>query len=792
MRRDKIEELREIVAKYLVIEGGVQPPSLDQDFEEALRVAPVEALARALAVAFRTCDPPRFPGMLAMLYESSRTRDSRAEILNLMFDSVPELSADTFIVRGSETRRISPKDTVEISVEKVVEIASAAESIKPEVVDDVSKHYARRHTFLSNLGVSARCAILTTLAKFAASDELGERRSRTPGEVVSPAPQRATGATAIASPEPVPVPRYASVQVFRESFPGNRGSELGRDQPLKENDWYQCEISVRVEPVGLPPVKERRPIREPQQTGPVDIIVTAEADGFQIEHQVSKLVLPPNGNSTEDAVFRVSPIRHSRSERDLLRLRFRLFYKFNLLEEFTVRAEVVSSLDDDSVSIFSRSPAIDLYHERLRQSDCNDFDLMSPVCLHIHIEWHNDRYRLKFTFRHPERSDTLAFVTEVRLTASQLASNIVGVRKSLFKVCSSDAFNVSVDGSDSEFKTHLQELSERGSDLWALLFDPSQGQGASVVGKWLRENPPPDGSKIQVSIAGAASTFTFPWSLIYDGPGRGNCPPSEQGFWGIRYVIEQRPLAVAISPGRTVSEQPKLEIGALYWKFAQTPEQHEYLLSLLEERKQINLAMGKGIDDANSAYAYLSNCASQIVYFFTHGYTALPDGESYGVTIEDFLRVYDRLSPEIREATKYIFQDLAERRYRSDESFIELTTGRLELRKLYRDVERLPMQPLVILNMCDSAQVTPSLSQSFIDFFLSRGARAVIGTECSMRPIFADFVCRRLLSALFHAQPIGEALRQIRIEAAGRKNLLGLAYTLFGVAEAALEARLLR
>src|SRR5208282_1746469 len=155
-----------------------------------------------------------------------------------------------------------------------------------------------------------------------------------------------------------------------------------------------------------------------------------------------------------------------------------------------------------------------------------------------------------------------------------------------------------------------------------------------------------------------------------------------------------------------------------------------------------------------------------------------------GVTIEDFLKVYDRLSPEIREATKYIFQDLAERRYRSDESFIELTTGRLELRKLYRDVERLAMQPLVILNMCDSAQVTPSLSQSFIDFFLSRGARAVIGTECSMRPIFADFVCRKLLSALFQAQPIGEALRQIRIEAAARKNLLGLAYTLFGVAEA--------
>jgi hypothetical protein len=67
----------------------------------------------------------------------------------------------------------------------------------------------------------------------------------------------------------------------------------------------------------------------------------------------------------------------------------------------------------------------------------------------------------------------------------------------------------------------------------------------------------------------------------------------------------------------------------------------------------------------------------------------------------------------------------------------------------------------------------------------------VIGTECSMRPVFADFVGRRLLKSLFQAEPIGEALRKVRIEAASRKNLLGLAYTLFGTADASLEPRLL-
>jgi len=112
------------------------------------------------------------------------------------------------------------------------------------------------------------------------------------------------------------------------------------------------------------------------------------------------------------------------------------------------------------------------------------------------------------------------------------------------------------------------------------------------------------------------------------------------------------------------------------------------------------------------------------------------------------------------------------------------------LKDLYRDVRTLPLSPLVILNMCDSAQVTPTLSLSFIDFFLTRGARAVIGTECSIRPVFADYVGRFLMHSLMSAHPIGRALREIRVQAFRKRNLLGLAYTLFGSADAALDPSL--
>jgi hypothetical protein len=107
------------------------------------------------------------------------------------------------------------------------------------------------------------------------------------------------------------------------------------------------------------------------------------------------------------------------------------------------------------------------------------------------------------------------------------------------------------------------------------------------------------------------------------------------------------------------------------------------------------------------------------------------------------------------------------------------------LDELYDEVRELRSRPLVILNMCESAQVTPSLSDSFVDFFLDRGARTVIGTECPMTVEFADTFSESLFRGLLHGHGIGTAMLAARREAFARRNPLGLAYTLFGSASAA-------
>src|SRR3546814_10633888 len=46
-------------------------------------------------------------------------------------------------------------------------------------------------------------------------------------------------------------------------------------------------------------------------------------------------------------------------------------------------------------------------------------------------------------------------------------------------------------------------------------------------------------------------------------------------------------------------------------------------------------------------------------------------------------------------------------------------------------------QPLVFINACESAELTPLFYSGFVPYFMNKGARGVIGTECRMPAQFA-------------------------------------------------------
>src|ERR1035437_9517160 len=229
----------------------------------------------------------------------------------------------------------------------------------------------------------------------------------------------------------------------------------------------------------------------------------------------------------------------------------------------------------------------------------------------------------------------------------------------------------------------------------------------------------------------------------------------------------------------------------LMWRFKQAKEQTTFLTDLAL-RAKATVADGAAIEDRAAALKYLQCCASHILYFFTHGHTQLPDANRYGFTEADFVALYDRLddTSPVKQDWKHIYKSIKNHQYESDRSWIELTNGRVYLEDLDR-VEALVGRPIVILNMCESAQVTPSLSESFIDCFLNRGARAVLGTECPMRPVYADYFGRELIQALLQGDSVGVALLNIRRESARRKNPLGLAYNVFGSVDSRIEPALL-
>jgi hypothetical protein len=178
---------------------------------------------------------------------------------------------------------------------------------------------------------------------------------------------------------------------------------------------------------------------------------------------------------------------------------------------------------------------------------------------------------------------------------------------------------------------------------------------------------------------------------------------------------------------------------------------------------------------------------SDIYYFYAHAHARNSDRAS-GI-LDAFVDAYQRLPADT--PTKAAFKaayDLAVEGA-DEESWIKLTYGRLELTSLYRDDIDFGNSPLVFVNACESSQLTPSLSgESFVSFFLDRGAAAFLGTECTMTAVFAHPFAGFVLSRLLSGDTIGGALLAARRHFVAKRNPLGLAYVQYGYAGFRLTA----
>ncbi|MGH9632134.1 MAG: hypothetical protein ACRD7E_27835, partial [Bryobacteraceae bacterium] len=405
---------------------------------------------------------------------------------------------------------------------------------------------------------------------------------------------------------------------------------------------------------------------------------------------------------------------------------------------------------------------------------------------HVDVCREDTEFRLTFTWITDQGE--LPFTAGVNLNDEDLDSRLAFVRQALLECATSETLSKNLENGDSQ---GLRQLARMGNNLWNLIFNLNPGSAIHSIGEMLRDKPLPEGALIQISSDAKAAEFVLTWNLLYDRP-LGFDESAEidpMGFWGLRYIIEQRVPGKVLDTDVPVTIGPELEAGFFSWHFDEL-QNHRAFVEGLSAPPKLTVPH---YDSRPKALVYLEKFRSHILYFFTHGHTQVLNSASYATSHEPWMNWYNKL-PKDSEARR-TFADLHENIVNGTlyqvHSHIQLRFGRIFLEELYGSSLYWKSRPIVFLNMCQSAQVTPSFSQSFVHFFLTRGAEGVIGTECSMNPLFAAHFGEAFLEDLLSGEPTGAILLQLRRRYMQIGNPLGLAYTLFGRATSSIQPPIL-
>jgi CHAT domain len=354
----------------------------------------------------------------------------------------------------------------------------------------------------------------------------------------------------------------------------------------------------------------------------------------------------------------------------------------------------------------------------------------------------------------------------------------------------------------ADFRCDLYRLALLGQRLYFSTFleassaDPTFLQMMSRIRAGLRTT-----TVIQVANAGP-SPFVLPWALFYDyllpdtdnlhycpvvaewggsgenGPAArstvpgASCPhdngdPAHSknvlcpyGFWGLRHFIEQPISALgrtgAVETPRRVplgsdfelsvglSRDPALDVGVI--------QRHVDELARFATFSPSTFA-----DTWSLVQAMLES--PSFVYFLCHGeFDPVEHAPYLGVGLRDG-NVIHRVYPQ------------------------NLAAWAIDAKPDWSD-----RAPLVFINGCETAQLTPSQIMNFVRTFSIIGASSVVGTEISVRLPVATEMAYAILERLHSGASLGIAVRDARWQLANKGNLLGLAYTPYGLIDVAAVA----
>lgn len=511
----------------------------------------------------------------------------------------------------------------------------------------------------------------------------------------------------------------------------------GKQQPLTPLEAYVLEVSVGLQADG--DASTRAPGEGVLFSGDeqvIELTVQVTSRDFTVEQSSLPLRLPRTGPSKGKARFDVTP---QAAGRGTLTIGVHKEGNFICQMEVTYSVGVVAAEPSQRVSGRALNAA-----EQLRKRE-----------LGMTIE------RVVGGYRCIVRGATHTNVT-LPLTEPELADAIKVARDALMAVIGMRdekralVFQTGVAIDQASQDKALTLLARAGAALFrALFYGPKAARDVRDIGDRLKKLATKRNHQLTLQIV--AEQFPVPWGMLYMGSDSEDATLDWSLFLGMRHVIEVIPLQpdmlvddtiiVSDRPGLSVSVNVNAGIDAQmktnvvarqvkFWDDGAAAAGSRLGLSQRSTRKQVLDALRSG-------------SADQLMYFYCHAVTNGPadpggiKGSYMVLSNEEHLSVDDLA----REAP---MQD------------------------------PLPGNPLVFINACESGELRPEFYDGFIPYFMAKGARGVVGTECKTPAIFATEWALQFFPRFLNGEPLGELFLDLRRSFnREHRNPLGLVYAVY-------------
>lgn len=525
------------------------------------------------------------------------------------------------------------------------------------------------------------------------------------------------------------------------------------DQPLQTSRVYPLSVGIDLEKVagGASTIFDDQGVFEAGEEW-VALLVNLDTQDFKVQNpEPQQLLVPRLGASWNRVVFMIEPLHAGQGELTVMLLK-----NNNYVQSMSIRLNV----DNDRPAL-AGVEAIGRSMEKSGE--------LKPRDLHLNIKFVGNAYNLNLF-------ETGASVRRATLLISpEFLDNLIQeTRKALLDIVYlyqiDEKFFVyqpkpgkeipasinlhyqqGIQIPENIHREALRRLAEAGWFLFYKFFLDTDDKELLALGERLLALGTQDQHSLQIS----SRDFLLPWSLLYLAEEAPSTPDEvDTGrFLGYRHLIEHIPFDQRPDVGYDIpSADPALSIG---------------------------LNLNTGID---------SEMGIQVVKQTQTFWHTLADQHVVQVSerLDDQSLIEALKDPELPDQIMYFYchadsQGLDEKGGPGESSLqlsgnTTITLKNLEIRAPTR--RKLERAPLVFINACESAELSPLFYAGFMPYFTKKGARGVIGTECKVPALFAAEFAQRFFKAFLSGKKtLAEVMFDLRREFLEQEsNVLGLLY----------------